>query len=551
MARMTGGQALVQSLKREGVHTLFGIPGIQLDWAYDALHAEQDSIKVVHCRHEQATGYMADGFARTTGEVGPYLVVPGPGVLNTTAALSTAYACNSPVLGITGQISSELIGIGRGILHEIDDQIGLLRHLTKWAASADSPGAVPGVVHEAFRQIRSGRPRPAAIEVPPDVLAATGEVRLGESLPVDKQIGNPDLLEKAAEALGKAERPLILSGGGILASGAWAELKNVAELLEAPVLMTGNGRGALSDRHHLAQIQFALPDLMPAADVVLAVGTRMVSFANQPVQLRPGQTLIRIDADATQLSRTAPATISLAADAKLALAELSERIGKHNRRRPSRKSELETIKRAISDEMNAAEPQASLGRAIRDSIPDDAIVVDESTQVGYWARFGMPVYEPRTYLTSGYQGTLGYGFPTALGAKVGNPNKKVVSVNGDGGFMFNVQELATAVQHGIDVTVLVFDDGAYGNVRRIQENQFGGRTIASNLRNPSFSKLAEVFGMRGIRAEGADNLRGALKEALDGSGPTLVEIPVGPMPMFLTRLRERLAQRLAATAAAR
>src|SRR5215211_1126065 len=249
---LTGGQALVQSLLREGVDTIFGIPGIQLDWAYDAIYAARGQIRVVHTRHEQATAYMADGYARSTGRVGVYLVVPGPGVLNTTAALSTAFACNSKVLCLTGQIQSDLIDSGRGLLHEIPDQIGLLRHLTKWAGSALAPSEVPGLVHEAFRQMRSGRPRPTAIEIPPDVLMAEREVELREPLAPAVETGNPALLEQAAEILKKAERPLIIAGGGVLSAGAWDELKTLAELLEAPVVMTANGIGALPSSHRLA-----------------------------------------------------------------------------------------------------------------------------------------------------------------------------------------------------------------------------------------------------------------------------------------------------------
>ena len=548
MATLTGGQALVESLKREGVATLFGLPGIQLDWAFDALHAARDQIRVVHTRHEQAAGYMADGFARTTGQVGVFLVVPGPGVLNAAAALATAYACSSPVLCLTGQINSDLIGIGRGVLHEIDDQLGLLRHLTKWAARANTPGEVPIVVHEAFRQLRSGRPRPVAVEVPPDVLQATGEVRLGQPLPPERLAGDTEKLERAAVLLGRSERPLLLAGGGVLAAGAWEELRALAEALEAPVALSDNGRGALPDGHDLAQTQLALPDLLPGADVVLAVGTKMVDFARQPIRLGAGQQLVRIDADPTQLNRNTPSDLPIAADAKLALGELVNRLSRHNRARTPRRAELSALKRAIADEVNAAEPQASFGRALRSALPDDAIVVSEMTQLGYWCNFGFPVERPRGYLTSGYQGTLGAGFPIALGAQVANPDRPVVSINGDGGFMFNVQEIATAVQHRIPLTVVVFDDGAFGNVRRIQERSFGGHTIASELRNPSFARLAELFGMRGLRAEGPSGLTTSLKAALEGGGPTLIEVPVGPMPMFLRQIRERLAQKLGAGA---
>ena len=542
---LTGGQALVQSLLREGVDTIFGIPGIQLDWAYDAIHAARGQIRVIHTRHEQATAYMADGYARSTGRVGVYLVVPGPGVLNTTAALSTAFACNSKVLCLTGQIQSDLIDVGRGILHEVDDQLGMLRHVTKWAARATAPSEIPALVHEAFRQMHSGRPRPVMIEVPPDVLMASRDARLGEPLAAERSAPDPDAIERAAELLGAAERPLIVAGGGVQVAEAWPELRRLAELLGAPVAMTYNGLGSLPASHPLAFSFIGLPRLLPEADAVLGVGSRLVQFPNRSVAPRPGAPFIRIDVDGSQMYRGAPPTVPIVADAKLALAALVEAVERHNRQRPDRSAELAALKAEILDDINTLEPQASLGRALRDELPDDAIFVSESTQVGYWAQWGgWPAEHPRSFLTSGYQGTLGYGFPTALGAQVGNPDRRVVSINGDGGFMFNVQELATAVQHEIPLTTIVFDDGAYGNVRRIQEHQFGGRTIASDLRNPSFAKLAEVFGMQGIRAEGPDNLRAALRAAASHPGPTLIEVPVGPMPMILSHLQQRAAARL-------
>ena len=541
---LTGGQALVQSLLREGVDTIFGIPGIQLDWAYDAIHAARGQVRVIHTRHEQATAYMADGYARSTGRVGVYLVVPGPGVLNTTAALSTAFACNSKVLCLTGQIQSDLIDVGRGILHEVDDQLGMLRHVTKWAARATSPGEIPSLVHEAFRQMHSGRPRPVMIEVPPDVLMASRDARLGEPLPAERLAGDPEAIEKAAELLGGAERPLIVAGGGVQAAEAWPELRRLAELLGAPVAMTYNGLGSLPASHPLAFSFIGLPRLLPGADAVLGIGSRLVQYPNRSVAPRPGAPFIRVDVDGSQMYRGAPPTVPIVADARLALAQLVEAVERHNRVRPDRSAELAALKTEVLDDVNTLEPQASLGRALRDELPDDAIFVSESTQVGYWAQWGgWPAEHPRSFLTSGYQGTLGYGFPTALGAQVGNPDRRVVSINGDGGFMFNVQELATAVQHEIPLTTIVFDDGAYGNVRRIQEHQFGGRTIASELRNPSFAKVAEVFGMQGIRAEGPDNLRAALRAAASHRGPTLIEVPVGPMPMLLTHLQQRAAGR--------
>jgi acetolactate synthase-1/2/3 large subunit len=543
MARLSGGQALVGALLQEGVDTIFGIPGVQLDWAYNALHDERDKIRVVHTRHEQATAYMADGYARSTGKVGTYLVVPGPGVLNTTGALSTAYACNSKVLCLTGQIQSDAIDMGRGLLHEIPDQIGLLRHLTKWAGSALAPGEIPGLVHEAFRQMRSGRPRPTAIEIPPDVLLAQREVDLGRPSAPTLEGGNPALLEQAADLLKQAQRPAIIAGGGVLAAEAWTELLALAELLDAPVVMTQNGIGVVPSSHRLAFSSVGLRPVLDDSDAVLAVGTRMVALRNRSVVPPPGVPLIRIDADGTQFYRSTTPTVGIVADAKPALTSLLSLLTPGGQvERPERRESLAELKRGIEEDVNSLQPQTMYGRILREEMPEDTIFVTESTQVGYWMTFGgLPIEQPRTFLGSGYQGTLGNGFPTALGAQVGNPDRRVLSVNGDGGFMFNVQELATAVQHQIPLITVVFDDGAYGNVRRMQEQLYGGRTIASELKNPSFAALGEVFGLQGLRATEPDELRLALRAALAHNGPSLIEVPVGEMPMIFQRIEARLS----------
>jgi acetolactate synthase-1/2/3 large subunit len=529
---MTGGQALVQSLKREGVETIFGLPGVQLDWAFDALYDERDSIHVYHTRHEQGTAYMADGYARASGRVGTCLIVPGPGLLNTTAALSTAYSCNSPVLCVSGQIRSDLIGLGRGVLHEVPNQLELMASVTKWAGRSMRPEEIPAMVREAFRQLQSGRPRPVEIEVPPDVLEMQGEVELLEPGVEPRPQPDPDLIERAAQALGRATKPIIFSGGGIVGARASAELQQLGELLEAPVVMTPNGRGVISDRHHLAQIPFAGKDLLPGSDVVLAIGTRFVAPATMPWGVKPEQTVIQIDIDPEEVGRNYTPQIGIVADAREALAQLCERVQRHNRSRPSRKEELTALKQQLSETLDV-HPQADFGAAIRAELPEDGILVSEFTQVGYWANQAFPVYEPGTYITNGYQGTLGYGFATALGVKVGAPEKKVLSINGDGGFMYNVQELSTMVRHGINLPVVVFNDNAYGNVRRIQRQQFNERTIASDLLNPDFVKLAESFGMEGRRAKDSAELRLALRQAFADDRPVLIEVPVDEMPNIM------------------
>ncbi|MGH2549349.1 MAG: thiamine pyrophosphate-binding protein, partial [Thermomicrobiales bacterium] len=251
---LTGGQALVASLKANGVDTIFGLPGIQLDGFFGALWEERENIRVIHPRHEQTTGYMADGYARVTGREGVATVVPGPGLLNASAALATAYACNSPVLMVTGQIRSDLIGVGRGALHEIPNQLEMIRSVTKHASRPMKPGDIPGAINEAFTQLRTGRPRPVEVEVPPDTLFAKADFApIATVLPRQRFAGDPDLIEQAAKLLGSAKRPVIVAGGGFQRAKASEELLVLAELVQAPVIVSANGKGAISDRLPYAQ----------------------------------------------------------------------------------------------------------------------------------------------------------------------------------------------------------------------------------------------------------------------------------------------------------
>lgn len=529
MPVLTGGQALVAQLLREGVEVVFGLPGVQLDWAFDALYEARDQIRVIHTRHEQATSYMADGYARSTGKLGVCLVVPGPGVLNAMAGLATAYACNSRVLCLTGQIPSDQIDKGRGLLHEIPHQLEALRSVTKWATRALRPDAVPSLVHEACVQLKSGRPRPVALEIPPDVLQKTAEVELLPPARPELPEPDPELVEEAARLLGQAQHPLIFAGGGVLVAEAWDELRAVAELLEAPVVLTMDGKGALDDRHDLAQNMVAARELTPQADVILVVGTRFLQPATSDWGPRQ-QAVIQLDIDPEEIGRNYPPTIGIVADAKRGLAALLNRLPLYNRRRESRRAELRALKERIFDLLWEVQPQASYAMALREALPEEGILVSESTQVGYWTWNAFPVYRPRTFLTSGYQGTLGFGFATALGAKVGHPDRPVLSLNGDGGFFYNLPELATMVQHRLDVITVVFNDNAYGNVRRIQKERFGGRFIASDLYNPDFVMLAQSFGIEGVRVGTPEALRDVVQDAVRDPRPILIEVPVGEMP---------------------
>jgi acetolactate synthase-1/2/3 large subunit len=526
---MTGGGALVEMLRRHGVDTIFALPGVQNDALFVAFYDAGEALRVIHTRHEQGAAYMAFGYARATGKAGAYAVVPGPGLLNTFAALATAYATSAPVLAISGQVQSDLIGRGFGQLHEIPDQLGMLRRLTKWAARIEHPTESGKIVNEAFRQLRDGRPRPVGIEIPPDVLALETELALPQPLAAPAADDpDPEQIGKAAAALAAAKKPLIFVGGGAI--DAAAEVRAIAELLEAPVISFTSGKGIVDDRHYLAQSALAGHQLWREADVVLAVGTRL----NQPQMrwgLDPDLTVIRIDIDPTEFARFAKPAVGIVADAKLALAALHFALDRRAAKPRSRRAELEALKAGTSARLAARlGPQCAYLEAIRAELPDDSIFVQDLTQVGYVGRIAFPVYRPRCYIHSGYQGTLGFGFATALGAKVARPDLPVVSVSGDGGFMYNVQELSTAMRHDIDIVAIVFADGAYGNVRRMQKEDYGNRLIGVDLANPQFPKLAESFGAAGVRTASPDGLRRELAAALKRRGTSVIEVAVGEMP---------------------
>jgi acetolactate synthase I/II/III large subunit len=510
------------------VDTLFALPGVQNDYFYNALYDAGSAIRVIHTRHEQGAAYMALGAALSTGKVAAYNVVPGPGLLNTFAALATAYSTNAKVLCLTGQIASPYIGRGYGQLHEIPDQLGMLRSLTKWAARIASPAEAPGLVAEAFTQLLTGRPRPVGLECPPDVLAATAEVDLTPIQPALRfPPVDPDAIAVAAQLLGQARQPLIFVGSGAL--DAAAEVQQLAEALQAPVISSRSAHGILSSRHPLS---LRLPEAYPlwaTADVVLAVGARL----SEPL-LQWGYDndlkIVRIDIDPSEHSRIAPPAVSIVARSQDALCALIPAVETHNHVRPARQADLAALRADFARRAAFIEPQLSFLKAIREELPDESIFVEEMTQVSYISRFAWPVYRPRTFISTGYQGTLGWGFATALGVKVANPHVPVLSVSGDGGVLFTIQELATAVQHGINTISLVFNDAAYGNVLRAQKERYGNRVIATELHNPNFVQLAESFGAQGLRAETPQELRQALRKGLDAKAPTLIEIPVGEMP---------------------
>ena len=523
---MTGGEALVRSLYQEGVRVVFGLPGVQLYGVMAALRNEP-RIRFVNTRHEQATSFMADGYARAGGSFGTALVVPGPGLLNAMSGLSTAYAASSPVLMISGQIPRDSIGRDIGLLHEVNDQQECIRPVTKWRRRVLQVADVPAAVREAVIQLRSGRPRPVEIEMPPETMEDEGLVELLPPVEVRAQVPSARDLDRAVEALLAARRPLIYAGGGVHLSGAHEALGQLAEHLQAGVSQSAEGKGAVSDHNSLSLgaalwRDSALRAHIQDGDVVLAVGSRLAL-----VTFKPGTRIVQIDADEQEIGRNHKDTLGLVGDARATLEALLERLRAATAPRPSRKAEHEALRARMAAE-NTMEPNASIIKSLRAGAPENTILIAGMTQIGYYSRPFWPVYEPRTYLSSSYSGNLGYAYPVALGAKVARPDRPVVSVSGDGGFLFNAQELSTAARHRINVVAVVFNDNSYGNVARDLDESWGGQHGAE-LQNPDFMKLADAYGVVGMRAKEPTEVGRLVREAIEMDRPALVEVPVGRM----------------------
>lgn len=524
---MTGASAIVDGLIANGIKTLFALPGAQIDHLFAALHDRRGEIRVLTTRHEQGAAYMAFGAARSTGQPAAFAVVPGPGWLNASAALLTAYGCNAPVLSLAGQIPSASIGLGVGELHEMPDQLAVARGLTKSAERIAQPALAPAALARAFEAMTEGRSRPVHIEMALDVMGQSGAVHESPRARMPAPTA-PDAasIETAAALLGNAKRPLLFVGSG--AQHASPEIRRLAQRLGAPVVALRSGRGVVNEMDDLSQPFAAGHKLWAEADVVVAIGTRL-DFPRRMWGTDAQLKIIRIDVDPTEMVRISRPDVEVVADAAIAVAALDAAVGGANR--TARASELAALKRdtlAAFDRDMA--PQMAFLRAIRDALPDDGFFVDELTQVGYASWSWFPTILPRHFVSSGYQGTLGYGVATALGVQAAHPDKAVVSVSGDGGFLFAGSELATAAKYALPVVYIVFKDGHFGNVRRLQIERYGGRVLESNLHNPDFVLYARSFGIAADRCESADELSARVRAAIKAREPTLIEVPVGELP---------------------
>ena len=522
--RLTGGEAIVQGLLAHDVDTVFALPGAQIYGLFDAFKQAEPRLRTIGSRHEQGVAYMAFGYARASGRPGVYAVVPGPGLLNSAAAMLTAAGSTTPVMCLVGQIDGSMLGRERGALHEMRDQLGVMRSIAKWAERIEHPSRAPELMAQGFRQMMSGRQGPVALEMPWEVFtqrapAAPCAPMLLEARPEP----DADLIAQAARALAGARSPMIFVGGGAL--HASESITALAEALQAPAVPWRSGRGIVSERHPLGLTCASGARLWPECDVAVVIGSRFELLDMRWRWRPPGLKLIRIDIDPAEMRRL-PADIAIVADADDGARALLSALGARGADTAGRPERIAEARAATQAAIASVQPQLAYLQAIRDVLPDDGFFVDEISQMGFASWYGFPVYRPRSFITAGCQGTLGSGFPSALGVKAAFPDKPVVSITGDGGFMFAASELATAVQYGINLVTVVFNNSAFGNVRRDQVQEFSGRVIGSDLVNPDFVRLAEAFGVAGYRAGTPDELKRTLEGALAADAPALIEVPV-------------------------
>ena len=528
---MSGGEAIVQSLLQNDVDTVFGIPGAQTYPIFDALARVQSRIRTIGARHEQAAAYMAFGYAKSLGCPGVYSVVPGPGVLNTMAALCTAWGANVPVLCLTGQIPREAMGKLRGHLHELPDQIATLKTLTKWSVRIERASDAPEIINEAFRIMSSGRPGPVSVEMCWDDMAQNEMVGILPRAEIDPLPPvKKSEIESAVKLIRNANNPIILVGSGALhASDAVLEL---AEVLQAPVGAFRGGRGVVSEDHELGVSSVAAHDLWRDSDVLIGIGTRLempyMRWSN-PMgavvnPLAPPH-LIRIDIDPLEMTRLVPHA-GIVADSNEGTRALTNALKAHYKPRPTALSDIAYSKDWANEKVQEIKPHVDYLKVIREALPRDGFFVEEISQIGFASQFAFPVYEPRTYVTCGFQGNLGFGFQAALGVKAGNPDKVVISVTGDGGFMFGVQELATAAQENIGLITIIMNNSAFANVRRDMRRIYKRPPIGSDLKNPDFIALSEAFGIKAYPVEDPAGLKIALETAIKEGGPAVIEVKV-------------------------
>ncbi len=527
MREMTGGEAVYETLRALGVDTVFGIVSVHNIPIYDAIH-RGGGITAVAVRHEQGAVHAADGYARVTGKLGVAITSTGPGVTNGVTGLFEAGFASSRVMMIAGQIDSAYYGKGKGFLHEAENQLPLLRTVTGRTESVRRPEEIGEAVFRVAQDINTGRPRPGAVEIPIDFQYAKAEIDIPHVEAWPRKAPDRDAIARAVEAIRNAKKVVIWAGGGVLTAGAEGELSQLAEALQAPVFTTGNGRGSLPEDHPLCMgpltAQPGVGETLADADVVVAVGTRFQAGQTRNWTLPLGGKLIHLDADPGVIGRNYRADVAVVGDARLGLAGLLKGVesARSDGAFLARAQELrDATRKQIRSEIGP--DYESIMDSMRELLPRDGIVVRDATVPAYlWGNRLMPILSPRTSLNP-TSAAIGPALPLAIGAAIGS-GKKTAVIQGDGGFMLNIGELATAVQYNVPVVTCVFNDGGYGVLRSIEGRTFEGRQFGVELATPDFAMVAQGMGMRAEHVDSAASFREAFGRGLAHDGPYLLDI---------------------------
>jgi acetolactate synthase-1/2/3 large subunit len=535
--QVSGGDAVAEALAQLGVEHVFGVASIHNLPIYDAL-ARAGRVEAVAVRHEQAAVHAADAYARATGRLGVAITSTGPGAANAMGGLFEASVANSPVLMVTGQVETRLLGQGRGPTHEADRQREMLGTLTRRTESVRRGQDIKQVLFDVVRDMRTGRPQPGAVEIPIDLQYERSAPSAAEPWPLLRLPVDPAQLERAAELLRSAERPLIWAGGGVIRAGAGSAVTALAERLQAPVVMTVEGRGGIADDSPLslgATTEFEdMAEVLGQADVVLALGTRFRAAATRHGALSLPGRLVHVDVDASVFGRVYRPEVAMAADLLLTVTALTSLLDEHSGTRPYAQLARDTSREVAERELARIGPDhLQIMETIRALLPRDGNLVRDSTVPAYlWADRLLPVLTPGTSIRP-VSVAIGPGLPLAIGAAVGT-GRPTVLVQGDGGLMLSLGELATVAQYGVPIVVCVFNDHGYGVLRAIEENHFSGRQFGVDLATPDFVALAAAMGVPSAAVDSADSFRSAFGAALDRGGPTLLEIDMRALsPMKL------------------
>ncbi len=527
MREMTGGEAVYEALQALGVEHVFGIVSVHNIPIYDVIQ-QRGGITPISVRHEQAALHAADGYSRATGKLGVAITSTGPGAANGMPGLFEAQFASSRVLMITGQIETQYYGKGKGFLHEAENQPQMLRTLAPHTESIPRTEDIAETIVRVARQVCTGRPRPGAVEIPIDLQYGRGEVDVPHVEGWPRPKPSRETLSQASALLRDSKRTVIWAGGGVINANAAGELTQLAETLNAPVFTSINGRGSIPEDHPLALGPLAnmpnFADVLKNAEVVLAVGTRFQGGATRNWQLELGGKLIHIDADPGAINRNYHADVAVQGDARLALAELLKELdsaGNDNGYTADATNTRDAAREQIRGEIGP--DYSAIMDAMRDALPRDANIVRDATVPAYlWGNRLFPIYEPRTSMNP-TSAAIGPGLPLGMGAAVAT-GKKTAIIQGDGGFMLSIGELATCAQHNIPVVICVFNDGGYGVLRTVEARTFEGRQFGVDLATPDFAKVAEGMGIHGEHVSGVDAFRDAFARAVAADGPVLLDI---------------------------